>query len=731
MKQQAVLRVAINAPISRLFDYLGGNHRIKPGCRVEVPFGSQTHVGVVIEIAEKSKLPIKKLKVISKLLDKVPLFSATDLWLIRFVSDYYHHPIGEVATLAMPALLRQGKPLDPGTKQLSVTPAGKKADLDAMRKRAPKQAGLLEVVLNSDTISFNVLNEKIPGWRRTSVKLVEKSLVEISDASDEPTEILVNLITKQGPELNSDQRTALKRLQGDKEFQVSLIHGVTGSGKTEVYMHLIKAELAAKRQVLVLVPEIGLTPQLLRRFRRRLGIQPALLHSGLTDVERLTAWRSARNGNAQVIIGTRSAVFVPVSRLGLIIVDEEHDSSFKQQEGLRYSARDLAILRGKKEDTSVVLGSATPSVESLKHCKDEAYRLVQLPQRAGKAVPPLMKLIDLNQHGTSDGLSRPVLRAIEKVLNGGSQVLVFLNRRGFAPTLICSGCGRVAECTRCDSRMTVHAANNILKCHHCGAQRPTETDCTTCGYTCHPLGHGTERLEASLRKCFPDEVITRIDSDSTRLKGTMTKALAMATSGETKILVGTQMLSKGHHFPNLTLVVVINADQGLFSTDFRGSERLAQSLVQVAGRAGREQRQGEVMIQTAFPAHPFWHQLFTGNYRTVVESVLVEREKAVWPPFSRLALLRAAALKRQDARRFLENARILADKAGIEGVRVLGPVSAPMERKAGRYRAQLLLQSHNRHNLHAMLKKLRSGLEGSREARRVRWSIDVDPIELF
>ena len=342
-----------------------------------------------------------------------------------------------------------------------------------------------------------------------------------------------------------------------------------------------------------------------------------------------------------------------------------------------------------------------------------------------------MRLVDVTKHDAFDGISEPVIAAIEKNIVGKGQVLVYLNRRGFAPTLICSGCGKVAECSRCDSRMTVHAGSGLLKCHHCGAQRNVDSECPECGSSCLPLGHGTERLEDTLQSRFPGEVITRIDSDSTRLKGTMSKALAMATSGDARILVGTQMLSKGHHFPNLTLVVVVNADQGLFSTDFRGGERLAQSLVQVSGRAGREERQGEVIIQTAFPQHPFWNELFRGGYQSVADSALREREAAVWPPFSRLALLRASAARREDAHNFLDKARRTAENAGIEGVRILGPVSAPMERKAGRFRAQLLLQSRQRQSLHQLLAILRETLEAAREARKVRWSIDVDPIELF
>ncbi len=728
-----MLRVAINAPLSRLFDYRApAGSAATPGCRVEVPFGRRTRVGLVVELADKSEIPASKLKAAGRLLDAEPLFAEQDLWLIRFISDYYHHPIGEVAAAAMPAALRQGKPLDATLRFLSLTAAGRGQDLEAIGKKAPKQAALLEALLDVDTLSFPDLDESMPGWRRAKKGLIDKGLAEEYEAADTGAgNPLANVEQERGPGLNPDQRAAVAAIRDSDGFSVSLIDGVTGSGKTEVYLHLIADELEAGRQVLVIVPEIGLTPQLVRRFRRRLGLEPMLLHSGLNDSERLDSWRAGRSGKALLIVGTRSAIFTPLKNPGMIIVDEEHDPSLKQQEGLRYSARDLAVARGKKLGVPVVLGSATPSLESLQRCREAAYQAVALPVRAGNAAPPLLRLVDLTRHDAFDGLSQPVVSAIEKTVSAGGQVLVFLNRRGFAPTLICVGCGKVAECTRCDSRMTVHAASNVLRCHHCGAERAMETECADCGSAYRALGQGTERLEDALRQRFPAEVITRVDSDSTRLKGAMSKALAMATSGETHILVGTQMLSKGHHFPNLSLVVVINADQGLFSTDFRGAERLAQSLVQVAGRAGREARQGEVIIQTAFPNHPFWSELFSGGYHGVADSVLAEREKTLWPPFSRIALVRASGSKRSDAHMFLNLARRCAEASGVDSVRLLGPVSAPMERKAGRYRAQLLLQSTDRRGLHRVLNHLRSSLEGSAEARRVRWSIDVDPIELF
>lgn len=734
MSSGPVLRVAINAPLSRLFDYLPPKSGMpEPGCRIQVPFGRQVQTGLVMEIAAESDIPAARLKNAMQVIDESSLLSEADRWLIQFTSNYYHHPIGEVVAAALPTLLRQGNPLTTDIRKVSVTPAGASADIEAIRKRAPRQAELLLLIQDTESVSFAELDEMMPGWRRVRKSLIEKLLLEeftVVDDSDS-AERLANVEQVSGPILNADQTAALRAIRQHDGFQVSLLDGVTGSGKTEVYLHLIQDQISAGRQVLVIVPEIGLTPQLVNRFQKRLGLEPVLMHSALTDSARLAAWRAARSGSAQLIVGTRSAIFASLKEPGLIIVDEEHDSSLKQQEGLRYSARDLAVIRGKYLDIPVVLGSATPSLESLQRCREGAYQHLLLPSRAGRAVPPLLRLVDLTRHPSDDGLSEPVIAAIGKNIDQGGQVLVFLNRRGFAPTLICSGCGHVAECNRCDARMTVHANSNKLMCHHCGAARPIDVTCQECGSGYRPLGQGTERLEGSLRSRFPQQIITRIDSDTTRLKGTMSKALAMATSGETSILIGTQMLSKGHHFPNLTLVVVINADQGLFSTDFRGSERLAQSLVQVAGRAGREKRQGEVIIQTGFPEHPFWNALFSGGYEKVSQSALEERESAAWPPFGRLALLRAAAPRREDAREFLDMARAIAESMQVAEVRILGPVSAPMERKAGRYRAQLLLQSNQRGKLHGMLRHLRTSLESNSASRKVRWSIDVDPIELF
>ena len=733
--QHPVLKVAVNVPLSREFDYLppSGGPVPAPGCRVLVQFGPRRQVGLVLAHAATSALPSAKLRRCLEVLDDAPLLGDNDLALIRFTSNYYHHPVGEVVAAALPALLRQGKPLHPVVETIAVTDLGASADAEALARKAPRQAELLETVRDAGGggLEAGQLTELLPNWRRVARSLFDKGLVQqLEVRSAEFDETLAPAATP-GPELNADQRKALEVLRSDIEVGAFLLEGVTGSGKTEVYLQRMQDIVDQGRQVLVLVPEIGLTPQLVARFRKRLGIEPALLHSGLTDIERLGAWRAARSGAARLVVGTRSAIFTPLKRPGLIIVDEEHDHSFKQQEGLRYSARDLAIVRAKQLGIQVVLGTATPTLEMLHHCRRGAYALIRLPKRAGDARPPSIRLIDTARAPANDGLSEPLVAAIRKHLEAGGQALLFLNRRGFAPTLICASCGYVAGCDRCDSRLTVHARQGQLRCHHCGATRPLTDSCGECGETVRPLGEGTERLEDALRKHFPERTITRIDSDSTQRKGSMVDALDQAREGQAEILVGTQMLSKGHHFPKLSLVGVVNADQGLFGTDFRSSERMAQSIIQVAGRAGRALLAGEVLIQTAFPDHAFWSTLIDGGYEQLADDALAERKATHWPPYTRLALLRAAAHQRGDAMHFLEIAQQSLQPHCGETLRVLGPVDAPMARKAGRHRVQLLLQSSDRPTLHTVLRELRLLLEKNPAARKVRWSIDVDPIELF
>ncbi len=700
---------------------------------MRVPFGRRQAIGLVLGHSDESALPAGKLRRCTEIIDTTPILSAADLRLIRFTSDYYHHPIGEVVAAALPALLRHGKPLHPTVETIAATDAGEATNVDTLATRAPKQAELLELLLDAGVVGVEAdrLTEELPNWRRAAAPLFKKGYITRRDMpSDDFNETLTNTASRRLT-LNEGQQRALAALRASDTFGAYLIDGVTGSGKTEVYLQRMQDIIDRGKQVLVLAPEIGLTPQLIARLRDRLGIEPALLHSALTDNERLAAWRAARSGAARLVVGTRSAIFTPLNRPGLIIVDEEHDQSFKQQEGLRYSARDLAIVRAKQLDVPVILGSATPTLEMLQHCQTGNYEHIRLPVRAGGAKPPTIHLIDTVRTPATDGISEPLSAAIESHLSAGGQALIFLNRRGFAPTLICGSCGHIAGCERCDSRLTVHAGKKQLRCHHCGAVRRLDSSCGECGEPVKPLGEGTQRLEEALCSRFPDHVITRVDSDSTQRKGAMNEVLDRATEGAADILVGTQMLSKGHHFPKLTLVGIVNADQGLFGTDFRSAERLAQSIVQVAGRAGRESRAGEVLIQTAFPDNPFWSTLIEGGYRQVSEQALAERQVTRWPPFTRLALLRAAAHRHSDAFRFLEDAKRIVAENADDRTRILGPVDAPMARKAGRYRVQLLLQSSDRHALHKLLGVLRPTLEQQSSGRKVRWSIDVDPIELF
>ncbi len=499
-----------------------------------------------------------------------------------------------------------------------------------------------------------------------------------------------------------------------------------------MYLQAITPLLETGRQVLVLVPEIGLTPQLVERFSTRFAADIAVLHSGLNDRERLDAWRAAASGQAGIVIGTRSAVFTPLVRPGLIIIDEEHDASLKQQDGFRYSARDLAVWRARQLDIPVVLGTATPSLESLFNVQQKRYQRLHLPERAGRAIAPPLKILDLRGQPMRSLLCASLLEAIRGHLDKQGQVLLFLNRRGFAPVLLCHRCGWMAECRRCDARMTLHRHSGELRCHHCGSQRRAETVCPTCDHDdLLAVGEGTERIEQALREAFPDETILRIDRDTTRRKGSLESALADAQSGKARILLGTQMLAKGHHFPHVTLAAILDADQGLFSADFRASERMAQLIVQVAGRAGRADKPGEVVIQTHYPEHPLLHRLIAGGYPAFSEAALHERQEALLPPFASLALLRAEATRADYPREFLQRARELAEPLRSQNVQLWGPVAAPMERRAGRYRAQLMVQASQRAELQHLLKHWVPQLEKEKTARKVRWSIDVDPVDTY
>ena len=695
-----------------------------------MPFGRQRVVGIVVELSDHSDVAADKLRDLLEVLDAKPVFPAADLALLRWAAEYYHHPVGEVFAAAQPKLLRAGQ--DSIARQIvwSPTSAAAAALAGGQLQRAPRQLALLRRICDIGSLAESQLDVELPGWRAAARELKRRGLLQSSAVAIAPEGAQVQA-RGTGPKLNFAQEGALAAVIGQLgKAGAFLLDGVTGSGKTEVYLRLAGEVIARGGSVLVLCPEIGLTPQLVERFHARFDGTIAALHSGLTDRERLDAWRVASSGSARIVIGTRSAVFAPLPALGLIIVDEEHDPSYKQQEGgFRYSARDLALLRGQRAQVPVVLGSATPSFESLHNVAHERMTRLHLPERAGNAQPPRLTLIDLRAHAVHRGLSTPLLAAMDRHLATGAQVLLYLNRRGYAPTLLCTSCGWSAQCRSCDARLTVHQRAGVLACHHCGAEQPRPDRCPRCGYEVRPLGHGTERVEETLAERFPGLAVERFDRDILRAQEALEGAIARVHSGAARILVGTQMLTKGHHFPDVTLVGILNADQSLFSTDFRATERLAQTIVQVAGRAGRADRAGEVMIQSQYPDHPLLRTLLAQGYEGFATTAMSEREQAQWPPFLRMAVLRASDTSAEGAMRFLAAARAAADLPGEISLR--GPVPAAMTRRADRYHAQLLVESAQRARLQKFLSGWIPAVEALPARGNLRWVLDVDPLEVF
>ncbi|MFO1372103.1 MAG: primosomal protein N' [Candidatus Competibacteraceae bacterium] len=735
----SILRIAIPSPLYRTFDYLppldGDPATLRPGIRVQVPFGRRQAVGILVEIGADTTLDPATLRPAQAALDLEPLLPADVLALLQWAQRYYHHPIGEVFASALPVLLRQGEPAAVPTPsplwRLTATGRTVLAD-DAALRRAPAQHLLLDHLAQcTDGLSAEALRPIVRNSAATLRNLRDKGWVERATPS---TAVVVNPpISRQAPPtLNAAQAMAVKTICATLDrFQVFLLEGVTGSGKTEVYLRVIETVVGQGQQALVLCPEIGLTPQLLARFQERLSGTLAVLHSGLSDRERLNAWLLARVGAAAVVVGTRSAVFTPLPALGVIIVDEEHDTSFKQQDGFRYHARDLAVIRARQLGIPIVLGSATPALESLHNARCDRYRLLPLPERVGGGAEPPIEILDVRRQPMTEGLSQPLLERVHAHLARNEQVLLFLNRRGFAPLLLCHECGWLSQCRHCDARMTLHLRQGRLICHYCGDQRAVDTACPVCnGTDLRALGQGTERLEIALRRQFPDVGIARMDRDSTRRRGHLETLLADIHNGSRRILIGTQMLAKGHHFPDVTLVGIVDADQGLYGIDFRSSERMAQLILQVAGRAGRAEKPGQVVIQTHHPDHPLLRVLVSAGYPAFTVVALAERQETVLPPFTYQALLRAEAVEPERAIAFLQAARAWASELG-DGVELLGPAPAPMERRASRYRVQLLVQAAQRQQLHHFLEAWVQQLWSQRPDRQVRWSLDVDPLDLF
>jgi primosomal protein N' (replication factor Y) len=724
---QQLIQVALPVPLPQAFDYwMPAGHSIAEadliGCRVRVPFGRGERIGIIVGVGSAS-VDTPELRTAHAFVDAQPLFSGELLETLRFCARYYQAPLGEVLSSALPALLRTGAAL-PDTDVFSwrLTDLGRTQRVSLRDSGKPRR---LAERLSAGPISEDLLESSIEHWRPTARALQKRGLVErlAMPVAENPLGEDV-----QAPVLTAAQRSALQALREGSGFRALLLDGVTGSGKTEVYLQAIRDCLARGRQALVLVPEIGLTPQMLSRFRARLGVPVHALHSGLADGERARTWLAMARGTARVLVGTRSAVLVPLPRAGLIVVDEEHDSSYKQQDGVRYHARDLALVRAKALAIPVLLGSATLSLESLHNAACGRYRLLRLPERAGDAAPPRVRVLDVRKRPLEHGLSAEVIEAIRSCLARGEQALVFKNRRGYAPALLCHDCGWTAECRRCDTPMTVHTGTRGLHCHHCGARRPRPLSCPDCaGLSLQPQGFGTERLEQALAARFPDTPLIRVDRETTRRVDAIEKHLQ--TLGDRPgILVGTQMLAKGHHLPRLTLVVVVGIDEGLFSGDFRAGERLAQLLIQVAGRAGRAGLPGEVLWQTHHPEHPLLHALLNGGYSAVAAAEMAQRQAAGFPPYAHLALLRAEALREADSQDFLRQAR---EQFEADDVDATAPMPAPMPRRAGKARGQLLLSSVRRGALQAALDTWVPRLYRLKSARKVRWSLDVDPLDLY
>jgi primosomal protein N' (replication factor Y) (superfamily II helicase) len=740
-----ILKLAVPSPLRHCFDYLppadsdaNAWRRYRPGIRFRVPFGRRQLTAVLVAMSDSSTLDANRLKAAITVLDEEPLFSPALMQTFLWAANYYQHPPGEVFSTLLPASLRQGKPAGiQGPQAWAATRINLAMD-SLLPKRATRQHALLLLLQSKGPLSTEAC-ESAGFSAALRSELVKKGLIEkvnIKSVTDNQA-TSATVIKAAALRPNCEQQQAITPIvEALSHFQVFLLDGVTGSGKTEVYFQVIATVLEQGKQALVLVPEINLTPQTISRFKSRFAAQIVALHSGLTDKERLHAWELARQGNAAIIIGTRSAIFTPMAKPGIIIIDEEHDASFKQQDGFRYSARDLSIVRAQAEKIPVILGSATPALESLQNAISGKFQHLVLSERAGLASIPHVSLLDIDNQQLAEGFSPDLLNQMHRHLEKGKQVLVFINRRGFAPTLYCKDCGAVFECNNCDAQLTLHKYPPLLRCHHCESQLDIPTVCACCGSKkIQTRGLGTQKTEQFLCKEFENIPVLRIDRDSTRAKHSIQSLLDRVNLGDACILVGTQMLAKGHHFPNVTLVAVLDADFGLFSPDFRAQEQMLQLLLQVAGRSGREVDIGRVIIQTRHASHPLLQSLPKNNYHMPAQLILKERRSAAMPPFSHLALLRAEANKAKAPILLLNEISELCRKIMKEDTRLNvelhGPLPAPMERKAGRYRYQLLMRSKSRTLLQILLRKLSAQIDQLSSARKARWSIDVDPVDLI
>ena len=719
-----ILRIALPVPLRRLFDYLPPENiaaeQLQLGVRVRVSFGRQQLIGVLVALADHSDIPLQKLKPAQAVLDDTPPLTPVLFEIAQWAARYYQYPLGEVFYSLLPHTLREGK-----NNQLAHEQHWRAIPSTTHTLRAnSKLLALYQWLLQDSATREDIL---AAGYSSAQIKtLCERSLLECYTA--EPSVFdAENLLAEQHLPLNEEQRVAVAGVSAGK-FSATLLEGVTGSGKTEVYLQLIEKVLACGEQALVLVPEIGLTPQTVSRFRRRFHCPVLALHSGLADGERYRAWRRAQRGEAGIVIGTRSALFTPMMQLGIIIVDEEHDSSFEQQEGFRYSARDLAVLRAQRENIPVLLGSATPSLETLYNAMQGNYQHWRLTQRAGNAKAPTVEIIDTQRITLTEGISVPLLQAMRDTLDKGNQVLVFLNRRGYAPALLCADCNWPAICAHCSAKLTVHKKTQQLRCHHCDAVERLPHSCPQCASTrLDAIGVGTQRTEQYLCEQFAEYPVLRIDRDSMARKNALHDTLEKIQHGKPCVLVGTQMLAKGHHFPHVTLVAILDIDSGLFSADFRAPEKMGQLLEQVAGRAGRAEKAGHVMIQSRYAQHPLLQALLKEGYQHLARLLLAERQAAALPPYTYLALLR---VEHTDPNAALQLLRAWMEQLQIQcelGVQLAGPWPAAMEKRANFYRFDVQLKSARRSALQKTLAQFCAWAENQKLPRGMRWSLDVDP----
>ena len=733
-ERDGVVQVAVPAPLRRVFDYHCAPGGLPPGARVRVPFGRRTLVGVVV--SNEPAQGGRELKRITEALDSANLFGARLLDLLLWAARYYHHPPGEALQTALPVALRKGAALfDPTARPMLRALEPSAADAPDLG-RAPLQSRIYCALSGAGWVDAADFTKRFAGGADALRRLRQKGLVEAATRSPPPAPCPGADAGAPTVKLNPQQQNAadeINRARG--RFAPFLLHGITGSGKTEVYLAAAERCIADGAQALILAPEISLTPQLVARVRERLGGAVCVLHSALSDEQRYRAWWLAREGRASAVLGTRSAVFTPLKSPGLIVVDEEHDISYKQRDGFRYHARDLALQRARMEGVPVVLGSATPSMETRHNARRGRHRLLTLERRAGAAGLPRIEFIDLKRHRAVDGLSAPLLRAIEQRLARREQSIVFLNRRGFAPTAQCEQCGWQAGCERCDARLTYHRDREEFLCHHCGRARAAEMACAQCGARLFLAGAGTQRLERRLRKAFPKARISRLDRDRVTRQAALERELEAIRRGETDIIIGTQLIAKGHDFARVTLVGVVNSDHGLYSIDFRAPEYLFQQLTQVSGRAGRAAAAGEVLVQTAHPDHPTLQSMRRHDFERFARHCIAERRAAHCPPFTHFALWRAESTQPAAALAFLRHAaalgrRMLA-RGRLDRVEIMDAVVSPMEKRAGRYRAQLLVRSAHRGQLHQLLPGWLESLENDPRSRRARWSLDIDPMEMF